>query len=265
MEETMIQSKSVLWVLLAVGVVLAVGWTPQAASPVASLAAPQVATPGTVTVTGEAEMRIVPDEVIIRLGVETSDKSLSKAKQQNDQIVKKVYAVAQKYGVSQNHIQTDYIHIEPRYDGYAQREFIGYFVQNTIAITLRDLAQFEGLLGATLESGVNYVQSIEFRTTDLRRYRDEARALALRAAQEKAAAMTGELGQALGEPRNIQELANDWWSGYSSWWWSNSSSMTQNVIQEVNGSAAEYDSSLAPGQLAVKARVSVSFEMTPKP
>lgn len=41
--------------------------------------------------------------------------------------------------------------------------------------------------------------------------------------------------------------------------------MTQNVIQEVNGSAASYDGSLTPGQLVVKARVSVSFAMTPQP
>jgi len=116
-----------------------------------------------------------------------------------------------------------------------------------------------------LESGVNYVQSIEFRTTDLRQYRDEARALALQAAREKATAMAGELGQTLGEPRTIQEEANDWWSGYSSGWWSGGSGMTQNVIQEVNGSSASYDSSLAPGQIAVKARVSVGFTMTPKP
>lgn len=258
----MSQVKSVLWVLLVVVVIFVAGWTPQPASQTPPQATDN---PGMITVSGEAELRIVPDEVILHLGIETSDKSLDKAKRQNDQIVRKVFEVARNHGVPQAHIQTDYIHIAPRYDDYAQREFIGYFVYNTIAITLRDLTQFEELLSAVLESGVNYVQRIEFRTTQLRQYRDEARALALRAAQEKAVAMAGELGQAVGDPRTIQELANDWWSGYGSWWGGRGSSMTQNVIQEVGGDAVNYDSSLAPGQLAVKARVSVSFAMSPQP
>ena len=40
--------------------------------------------------------------------------------------------------------------------------------------------------------------------------------------------------------------------------------MTQNVIQEVGGDYASFDSSLAPGQISVTARVAVSFAMTGK-
>jgi uncharacterized protein YggE len=220
---------------------------------------------GTITVSGEAEVRIMPDEVILHLGIETSDKVLSTAKNQNDQIVTKVLALAEQYDIPPEHVQTDYLHIEPRYnDGYTQREFVGYFVHKTVAITLRDLTKFEDLLSDLLESGVNYVQSIEFRTTDLRTYRDEARELALQAARQKAAAMAATLDQKLGAPRSIQEEANSWWSGYGSGWWGQWGGMTQNVIQEVGGNYTEFDSSLAPGQISVTARVAVSFTMTVK-
>ncbi|HOT90132.1 MAG TPA: SIMPL domain-containing protein [Anaerolineae bacterium] len=227
--------------------------------------APIAAEPGVISVSGEAEVRIMPDEVILRLGIETSDKNLSKAKQLNDQIVTKVQAVAKRYSIPAEHVQTDYLNIEPRYnDGYAQREFVGYVVHKTVVITLRDLTKFEDVLSALLESGVNYVHGIEFRTTDLRKYRDQARELALQAAREKATAMAAALNQKIGEPRSIQEEANSWWSGYGSGWWGRWGGMTQNVVQEVGGDYASFDSSLAPGQISVTARVAVSFAMTAK-
>ncbi|MEJ5310587.1 MAG: SIMPL domain-containing protein [Anaerolineae bacterium] len=253
------QHKSILLLALALLAVFPLaGMTKSNTAPIA-------AEPGVISVSGEAEVRIMPDEVILRLGVETSDRNLAKAKQLNDQIVARVQAVAKRYGIPAERVQTDYLNIEPRYnDGYTQREFVGYFVQRTVVITLRDLTKFEDVLSALLESGVNYVHGIEFRTTDLRKYRDQARELALQAAREKATAMAAALDQKIGEPRSIQEEANSWWSGYGSGWWGRWGGMTQNVIQEVGGNYASFDSSLAPGQISVTARVAVNFAMTGK-
>ena len=221
--------------------------------------------PRLITVSGEAEVRVVPDEVILTLGVETWDKNLDVAKSRNDEIVKKVLALAADYDIPPEHVQTDYIGIEPRYkDGYyEERDFIGFFVHKTIVITLRDLSKFEDLLSGALKAGVNYVQGIEFRTTELRKYRDEARALAIQAAKEKATALAGELGQKVGDPQTIQEDQSGWWSGYSAWWGSRwGGAMSQNVIQEMGGTAGTEGSSVAPGQIDVNARVTVSFELT---
>jgi len=221
--------------------------------------------PRLITVTGQAEVRVVPDEVILTLGVETWDKNLETARSRNDEIVKKVLALAADNDIPPAHIQTDYISIEPRYkDGYyEERDFVGYFVHKTIVITLRDLSRFEGLLSGALTAGVNYVQGIEFRTTELRKHRDEARALAIQAAKEKATALAGELGQTVGEPQTILEDQSGWWSGYSAWWGSRwGGTMSQNVIQETGETAWTGDSSVAPGQIGVSARVTVSFELT---
>ena len=217
-----------------------------------------------ITVTGNAEVRVIPDEVILTLGVETWNKNMATARGQNDQIVAKVLALATQYGIAPEHIQTDYVSIEPRYrDGYyEERDFIGYFVHKTIVLTLRDLSKFEDLLAASLDAGVNYVHGIEFRTTELRTHRDEARALAIRAAQEKAEALAGELSQKVGEPITIQEVQSGWWSGYNAWWGSRwGGGAAQNVIQESGGVAALTEGSLAPGQISVNAQVSVTFAL----
>ena len=134
-------------------------------------------------------------------------------------LVKQVLAAAEQLGIPAKDIQTDHISIEPRYrDSYEQRDFIGYFVRQTIVITLKDVSQFEDLLTAVLDAGANYVHGIQFRTTELRKHKDEARALAINAAREKAVALAQELDQKVGKPYSIREDQEGWGSGYNSWW-----------------------------------------------
>jgi hypothetical protein len=227
-------------------------------------AAPDSPEPRTVTVTGDAEVKVPPDQVILTLGVETWNKDLATAKRQNDEIVSRVLKVAEDHGVAPQHIQTDYISIEPRYKlgTYEVGDFIGYFVRKTIVITLKDITAFEELLSDALEAGATHVHGIEFRTSELRKHRDAARSLAIRAAEEKAIALAGELDQDVGRPTDIREEYNGWWSPYNSWWGRGWGALgaAQNVIQE-SGAPQGMESTLAPGQITVNARVTVTFEL----
>jgi uncharacterized protein YggE len=129
--------------------------------------------------------------------------------------------------LKRKYIQTDYISIEPRYqdaylkDGYQKRELVGYVVRKDIAFTLKDVSRFEKLYSTILESGVNHVYGIEFRTTELRKHRDQGRALAIQAAREKAEALAKEMGQTVGAPLSISENCSWGYRSYS--WWGASS------------------------------------------
>ena len=213
-----------------------------------------------INVTGDAEVRVVPDEVVITLGVETDDMEIDVAKAKNDERVQRVLALTEDYEIKPQHVQTEYIDIEPRYD--YDEVFLGYFVRKTILVTLKDISTFEDFLTDSLKAGVNYVHGIEFRTTELRKYRDQARDLAIQAAREKAEALAGALDQSVGLPRTITENRNWWWSSYGSWWGSRrGGSMAQNVIQNVGEPAAASDGAFAPGQVVVQASITVSFEL----
>ncbi|GAB4343452.1 MAG: SIMPL domain-containing protein [Candidatus Abyssubacteria bacterium] len=216
--------------------------------------------PRLITVTGDAEVRVEPDEVVLTLGVETWDQDLDAAKTRNDQRTEAILKAAEKLGLEKKHIQTDHISIEPRYeDQWEHRDFVGYFVRKTIIFTLRDISKFEELLSAALQAGANYVHGIQFRTTELRTHRDQARSLAIKAASEKANDLAKELGQKLGKPHMIREDHVGWWSWYNGWWGSRwSGGMAQNVIQNVAGQPSA-ESGIAPGQITVNARVTVSF------
>lgn len=215
-----------------------------------------------ITVSGEAEVRVIPDEVILTLGIQTSDPELDVAKSTNDHRVQAVLAAAEKQGVPREYLQTDYLQIEPRYrDSHEALDFIGYFVRKTIVVRLRNIEKFEALLASVLEAGANYVHGIEFRTTELRRQRDHARSLALQAAREKAEAMAAELGQEIGDPVSIREDHYGWWSWYGSWWGSRGSATSQNVVQSAATAPRDLEGPTSPGQLSVTARVTVSFEL----
>ena len=226
-------------------------------------AAAQVPTGPAISVTGEAEVKVVPDEVVLSVGVETGDKILKAAKDLNDERVRRAIGVARRHGVQAEHIQTDYISIEPRHRGHEViNELLGYVVRKTIVIRLKDVARFESLLSDLLEAGVNHVHGVEFRTTELRKHRDQARLLAIRAAREKAELLAREAGRQLGRASSIGEGSYGWWSNYGSWWGNRwGGGMAQNVVQNAGGASPSADGTLAPGQIAVRASVSVTFSL----
>ena len=220
--------------------------------------------PRTITVSGEALVKVIPDEVEIRLGVETWDENLHAAKRKNDAAVKEVVAVAKEHGVESRDVQTDYMRIEPQYSSDSmQPKTLGYWVRKSIVITLDDLPEFEDLLTDALASGVTTVHGIDFRTTRLRQHRDTARSLAIQAAKEKAAAMAQGLGEVVGVPTSIREEYYGWfsWYDYYGWWGPRYGGISQNVVQEVGGGESLQEGSLAPGEIGVRSTVSVTFEL----
>jgi hypothetical protein len=178
--------------------------------------------------------------------------------------VRKVIAAAKAFNIEDKYIQTDFINIQPIYEDYYHKvdEIIGYRVGKMIVITLRDIDKFDGLLTEVLDAGANYVHGIEFQTTELRKYRDQARALAIEAASEKAQALSQELDQDIGAPISIYENPSGWWSSYGSWWGSRwGGGISQNVIQNAGLEAFTTEGGIAPGQISVRASVSATFEL----
>lgn len=224
--------------------------------------AQQPLTPPMISVSGSAEVKVAPDEIYLRLGVETRHENLEDAKQQNDERVSKSLAFLKSSQVKSKDVQTDFISIEPTYDTSVSRtKPVTFVVRKSIEVKLSDPDTFEGLLTGLLTNGVNNVHGIEFRTSQLRKHRDAARAMAIRAAKEKATALASELGVKCGKVYNI--TANDWggwWSSSGSYWGGRyGGGMYQNMAQNVGGSSGTDDSTLSVGQISVSATVNVSF------
>ena len=167
-----------------------------------------------ITVSGQAELRVPPDEVVFTLEVESVDKDVLAAKKKTDESVTAVLSLARNNKVSPDDVQTSYISVEPKYNTdeldyearrAVKRIFIGYAVSKTIAIRLKDIPRFDQLLSDVLKAGITRVSNVEFRDSQVRKHRDQARAMAIKAALEKATLLAREIGQTIGPAHSITE------------------------------------------------------------
>ena len=207
-----------------------------------------------ITVAGEAEVKVAPDEVVFDVTVQTINKDLRLAKNQTDDRLKKLIELTRKYQIGAADVQTDYIRLEPRYRGNDEsRLFIGYSVRKDLIFTLRDVTQAEALLSELIELGISRVNGVRFQTSQLRKYRDQARALAIKAAHEKATALTAEIGQKIGKAYLIEEEVPARVGPYQN--------ISANNSIMVSDDSTESEGTLALGQIKVTARVTVKFEL----
>ena len=212
--------------------------------------------PREIVVSGEAEVKVVPDQVILTVAVETLDRELLVAKQQNDERVKKVLAVTQQFKIEPKHVQTNQITIEPRYKDYKNdpANFTGFAVRKSVVVCVKDMERFEAILLALLKAGTNRVEGVQFQSTELRKHRDAARLLAVRAAREKATAMATELGQKVARPRSIVENSTELHTA--------ARSAYQNVSNNVaSASESSGEGGFSPGQISISASVTVHFDL----
>ncbi|TYQ12768.1 UNVERIFIED_CONTAM: uncharacterized protein YggE [Acetivibrio alkalicellulosi] len=225
-----------------------------------------------ISVSGSADVLIVPDEVVITLGIDTRDKDIVKAKTENDKMVEKIINIARKYKVESKYIQTDYMDIrpgdiskKPYYDYYepVKQDNMGYIVRKKITVTVKDLSKFEEFLTEVVKNGAEYVQGVEFKTTELRKHKDRARELAIKAAREKADAMADALGQKAGKAISITEEQEHYWSWYDSWyssWYPKSINTFSNVQNVISFEGQGQDvGEIEPGHIKVSAKISVDF------
>jgi uncharacterized protein YggE len=210
----------------------------------------------TISVTGSAEIMVVPDIANIRMRVVKTDKNLRAAKTQNDASLAKLLDVTKKFEIPATDVKTDFISLKEKYDRVKQKGsdettdvFAGYTVSRTIVVRLRDLKRFESFFSEIVESGVNEVSEVTFESSELRKFKDQARAGAVRAAHDKAEAIAKEIGQTIGKAFSIQEENVD---GYRSAYANTSSNSFS-----IDGTEAGEDSAI--GTISVKAQIKASF------
>jgi len=214
----------------------------------------------TLEVNGDAEVKVVPDRASIQFGVETRNASLDAATAGTDTAVKKVIAAFRAMGVDESDIQTDFIRVEIAYADQGRSTAIDHYSAiKGVQVTLKDVSRFDQLVQTGLKSGANRIDSINFSTSELRKYRDQARAMAVKAAMEKAhdVAKAGEFRIAE-KPLTVNASNSSvFWPVFGRY---NYAWGAQNAVQNV-GSAVDSGDSVALGKISVSASVTMIFEI----
>jgi uncharacterized protein len=214
-----------------------------------------------VQVTGTAVVNVVPDRALIQLGVQSNASTTGAVEQMNSMATQAVIKAVRGMGVEAQDIATDVYLIEPVYEDYDSLYIKGYRINNVVAITLRDVSKTSVVIGTALRAGANQVLGVDFYTSELRKYRDQARGMAMTAAQEKAQALAAAAGTSTDCVLSINENS---WSYFSGWGYgrNNQNQWTQNAVQNAapsGGNSSADDEPISLGKIAVKAEVSASF------
>lgn len=210
----------------------------------------------TLYVTGDAIVRIQPNQIVLSLGVESRGKNLVETKLKNYKIMQNAILHCKKNNIPEKYIQTDFVNIRPvyQYNNYTEMDY--YSVNQSISIVLEDLKIYEELLTELLELGVNQVHNIEFRTTELKKHRQKVRKLAIEAAKEKGKFLAQELGLQLGKIINVRESLSSPTKSFSRHNYANES---QNIIQDVNVNG-DYGT-LSLGMISIKASMTLTYNI----
>jgi len=217
-----------------------------------------------VQVSGTAVVNVIPDRALIQLGVQSNGITPNKVEAANSATVNRVLRALNAQGIEDKDIVTDWYVISPIYDDYDSLTIEGYRINNVVAITLRDISKVNTVIIAALNAGANQVVNVDFYLSNLRKYRDQARELAMNAAREKAQDLASAAGVETGCVLSIHE--NTWSHYYSGWYGHSQNLWTQNVMQNVipsGGEAGELTEAgpVSPGQISVRAEVSASFSL----
>lgn len=219
----------------------------------------------TVNVSGAAVVYVTPDRALIRLGVQSNGATPDATQAANFMEIQRVIGSIRALGVEARDISTDYYVVYPVYDDYSSLVIKGYRIDNTVSITLRDASLVDDVIIAALKAGANEVQDVQLYTSELRKYRDQAREMAMTAATEKAQALAGAAGAQTGCVLSINE--NTWTQYYGLWGGGRQTALyAQNVYTNASnstgsgGSEAD-DAPVSLGQIAVRAEVNASFSL----
>jgi uncharacterized protein len=201
-----------------------------------------------VTVTGEATVSVAPDTAMIRIGVTSQGKTARAASLANAKQMTAVLAAIRASGVADRDVQTTQLSLQPQYetDKGNTPQLTGFRATNQLNVKIRDINKLPDLLDHAIGAGANEMSGIEFVVSERSKLLDQARDDAIVDARRKAELYAKAAGAKVGPVVSITEEG---------------SSPPPQPYKALRAGAAAIP--VAPGELTLRAAVTVSYELAP--
>lgn len=212
------------------------------------------------TVRGDAVLERPADRLLLQVGVVTEHAEASSALADNSRQMDGVVKAITKAGLGPDEYQTGRFDLQPVYSERPPRtasewrpQIVAYRVTNTVRIKTVKLQLAGELIRAAYEAGANTIDSIGFDLADPRKHRAEAIRQATANALEDARVLSEASGLRLVRVLSISLDPDQYWP----------------VVMQGRGmagmAAAEaVTPPIAPGDVTVRAGVSVVYEIAPR-
>jgi hypothetical protein len=168
----------------------------------------------TVSVSGRGQVDAQPDQVIIRLGVQTDAEMAAEALSNNSARMQSLLEALKNAGVPDENIQTQTIRLQPRYQNQPapeiggqqqQQQLIGYTASNVVEVRTGDIESIGELIDVAVSAGGNTVEGIRFEVSNPAELLNRAREAAMENARQKAEQLVSLAGAELGNVLTINE------------------------------------------------------------
>jgi uncharacterized protein YggE len=212
-----------------------------------------------ITVTGTAEMVVVPDRATISLGIQSRSKDVRKAQQEVTATMRGIVKALTDLGIDKKNVMTTNVSVQPQYQWKDGRNYPdGFLCASSVRVKLTDLEKISDVISRSIEAGANDVESLQFERSDITAIKDSVQVLAMRNAREKATRIANEAGVNVGMPISISD--NTQWAP-SPWQVRGSRMMkADNIAMDM----AAPEPFVAVGEQTVTSTINATFELKKK-
>jgi uncharacterized protein len=167
----------------------------------------------TMNVRGEGKVEAVPDEAVIKFGVDSDEKTLSKAYSDNSVKMNNVIELLKKMGVEKKDIATSSYNIFPVYpkDDSGRQipgKPVSFRVRQELTVNVREVGRAGEVIDKVVAFGVNTFSGIQFISGKIDELEAEARVKAAKDAGKKAAALAEALNVKLGRILRVNQSSD---------------------------------------------------------
>jgi uncharacterized protein YggE len=199
-----------------------------------------------ISVSGEGKVKVAPDQVVINLGVQNTGKDAAEVKKINDETVDKVVKYIKKIGIPTSDFQTTNVSLYKSYD-YEKKKH-NFQASQSITITLKDIKKYDELMMGLVDTGINNINGVEFKSSKIEEHKVTARKQAILDAKKKAEDFVSVLNQKVGKAILITDNSQPIYQP----------PMYRNVMMKAEAMDAVTET-LAIGEIEIITNVNVSF------
>ncbi|MEA3292944.1 MAG: SIMPL domain-containing protein [Patescibacteria group bacterium] len=169
-----------------------------------------------ITVSGTGEVYAKPDLVLISFSVKNEAKTVSEAMNENAKKMNAVISFMKEQGIEDKDLKTTIFNIYPQYEyrkdrtelypiPSGKRVLVGYEINQTLQIKIRDIGKTGALIQGAADIGANQLGNLQMTIDNKDEFKKQARKQAIEEAKEKAKELASQLGVKLVRIINFSE------------------------------------------------------------
>lgn len=124
-------------------------------------------TENTISISGYAEQKVVPDTATLNIGVVVQSATSKEASDENAALMSAVIAELKAIGLQDKEIQTSYVSVYPIYDYTNGTQTItAYSASNSVQVTTKNLDNLSEIIDRSAAAGANEIGGVSFSVSD---------------------------------------------------------------------------------------------------